>query len=521
MRAGRLRGIAWPLGIGAVGGLAFLIAWAMAWGHPPTPFLHDEFSNLLVADTLRHGRLANPPPDIWQPFQSFHVLVQPSYASKYPLGPGTVLAIGWILTGTPAAGIWLAAALCAAAVTWAAAGCLPRRWALLAGLLLALHPDVHREWSLSFLNGYLTAAAGALTAGAVLRLRKKQPAVDCALLGIGISGLALTRPFEGLVLTLTAVLLLLFWWRRSSWTQQAISSLRVGSIAVWPLAATFALIAAHNVATTGKLTQMAYQLHEAQYAVAPLSIFQAQKVPHMNRWSSDVPPTFEKFHYGWSLDSYRKRNHFAGWCGAVAERLYVVAHFWGWIFGMVAAVGVMRERRAFWPLAGPIVIAIGVGTFVPWYFSHYFAPSLAWLVILTVAGLHAAIKRFAADRQSIRLCIGTLLAVQAILMTAQIATAVARPYNWSDQRQWLVDDLVRRGGAHLILVRYRPGHNVHHEWVYNGADLESAPVLWAHSWRGDLDDRLLAHYRGRQVWLLELDESDRATFRKFPASPSS
>lgn len=520
---GTTRGrLGWPLAVISVGALAFAAAWAMSWGHAPVPFLHDEFSNLLVADTLRHGRLANPRPEVWQPFQTFHVLVEPAYASKYPLGPGALLAIGWTLGGSPAVGIWLGAALCAAAATWAAAGCLPRRWAWIAGVLLAIHPSVHREWSLSFLNGYLTAAAGGLVAGAILRLRRRYRSLDALALGVGVSGLALTRPFEGLLLTLTAAGLLLFWWRSLDWSEQLRRALRIGLVAGWPVAATLALIAVHNHATTGRATQLAYQLHEAKYAVAPLSIFQREKVPEMSRWAADAPPEFFDFHYGWSRESYLRRSHFAGWCGAVAERLYVVASLWGGLF-CLASVSLVSRRsaRGLRPLAVAVGVALLAGTFVPWYFSHYFAPSLVWMVILTTAGLRAAITRLVSDRSAVRWGIGALVAMQAVFMACAAAEAVSRPTNWSDQRQWLVDDLTRRGGQHLILVRYHPQHNVHHEWVYNLADLQSSPVLWARSWRRDLDAQLLAHYPERQLWLLEIDQHDRARLKRFAPESSS
>ena len=132
--AGRLP---WWLCLLGVSALAFCISLSMSWSRMPVPNCHDEFSNLLVADTLSHGRLANQAPAIWQPFQSFHVLVNPSYSSKFPLGPGALLALGYWLFGTPALVFGSAPPLCAAAVTWAAAGCMPRRWAVLAGLLLA------------------------------------------------------------------------------------------------------------------------------------------------------------------------------------------------------------------------------------------------------------------------------------------------------------------------------------------------------------------------------------------------
>src|SRR5579862_4566706 len=50
----------------------------------PTPNVSDDFSYLLIADTLRHFRLANPVHPLHQFFETFFVLQQPAYQSIFP-----------------------------------------------------------------------------------------------------------------------------------------------------------------------------------------------------------------------------------------------------------------------------------------------------------------------------------------------------------------------------------------------------------------------------------------------------
>src|SRR5580658_2613563 len=199
--------------VAVVGLAALLIRLAILPICPiPLPFVPDDFSFLLACDTFLHGRLANPTPAMWTHFESIHITMQPTYQSMYFPGQGLVLAAGKAVTGVPWFGLLIVSALMCAALCWMLQAWLPPGWALLGGFISVLRLGVFSYWTNTYhAGGSLAALGGALVLGGLPRLMKTAKMRYGLVAGVGISILALTRPYEGVLMCIPVGFVLIRW----------------------------------------------------------------------------------------------------------------------------------------------------------------------------------------------------------------------------------------------------------------------------------------------------------------------
>ncbi len=475
----------------------------------PEPFIHDEFSNLLAADTFSDGRLTNPAHPLWEHFETFHVLQKPTCASKYPPARGLILAIGQSIAH-PAVGVWLASALMCGCITWMLQGWLPPKWALAGGVLAALNFGFFGYWSQSYWGGSVAAAGGALVFGALPRLRKRGSVGVAVALAAGLVVLANSRPFEGLIVSIPVLAVLLRRVFQADRQRLKTVGVRVFLPAAGVIAAGAAWMGYYNYRVTGDAFRMPYQVYQKQYGSVP--VFLGLKPAESTARCRGV---FRE-HRKKQVENYRSQSTPGGFLRSKARSMtYVVPFFLRFILlvPFLVSLSLWRDRRV--RLALVVVGLVTVAALMEnQTATRKFAPATGCIVFLVAAGL----RRISLMRWH-RLRFGPAAAA-AVLAVCAVSVALsctpvtqAPPVRFAARRAALVESLREFPGKDLVIVRYGSDHVTDFELVYNRADIDGADIVWARELGGARDRALINYFEGRTKWLLDGDSWVREKWR--------
>ena len=476
--------------------LPIVLRLALLPNHPvPTPDLYDEFGHLLVADTLRHFRLANPPLPLPQFFETFFVLQQPTYSSIYPIGQGLMLALGWAIFGLPWAGVLLTVGVLCALCYWMLRAWTTPGWALAGGLLCVIEFGPLNQWTNSYWGGSLSAVAGCLVFGALPRLQRSGRVRDAVPLGAGLAIYLLTRPYESTFLLLSVILYL----------RAPRKALLAASLIVLPA---IGITLLQNKQVTGSWTTLPYVLSQYQYGVPAALTFQPSPVPHR-----ELTPQ--------QAADYKMQLGFLGshgeTIGSYFGRLWYRVRFYRFFFlaplylALPAFLLALREWRHCWVALTAALFALGIN-FFPAFQFHYMAAVTCLFILISVTALHRTGR--SAAQIILTLCVAQFLLwyVAHLFDHSKVSLALRQYETWetinhtNPERRILVNyQLAKLPGKLLVFVRYWPQHIFQDEWVYNRADIDSARIVWARDLGAEENERLLSRDPSRTPWLLEPD----------------
>ena len=477
--------------------------------HPvPSPDIYDEFGHLLVADTLRHFRLANPPHALPQFFETFFVLQQPTYSSIYPIGQGLMLALGRAIFGHPWAGVLVMTGAFCSTCYWMLRGWVSPPWALAGGVLAVFEFGPLSSWMNSYWGGSLGAVAGCLVFGALPRLREAGRRRYAIALAAGLGLHLMIRPFESIFLFLAvgAFLAPVLWQRENA--KALLSGLPVAAAAV---VCALGITVLHNKSVTGSWTTLPYRLSQYQYGVPAALTFQDKPVPHVA-----LTPQ-QELGYESQL-AFRAQGPES--LSAFLTRLRYRMRYYRFFFlpalypAILAFIPAMREWRFAW--AGMTLTIFALGTnFFPAFQLHYVAAATCLFVLVSVAGLQQIHRlRPEAAQLLLFLCAAHFCFWfgMHVFDATDVSLAMRRYETWHginhgnpERRIMVHQQTARLPGQVLIFVRYWPNHIFQDEWVYNEADIDRARVVWARDLGEPENQKLRRYFPNRSVWLLKAD----------------
>jgi hypothetical protein len=466
------------------------------------PRVQDEFSYLLASETFAHGRLTNPTPPQWHHFEAFHVLLQPTYMSKYGAAPGLFMAFGERFFRSPRAGVMLSMALAAASLCWMLEAYLPAEWALLGGLLAV----VRMSWFSYFGNGYwggsVAMLGGCLLLGAAARVTRSPKLRHGLLMAIALLLLANSRPFEGALLSLPVC----------SYTLWILVKKKEGFRVLAPGLAVLLVGAVctgyYCYRVTGRLT-FPWVAHWQQWGMCPPLLFGKPNLgvhyqfPEQLIYNRDG----DMFPYA----TMKTKVDFVA--EVVAKGIYQ------WLFFIFPALtlplmGLIPTWRARKSRVLICTLAFACVGFISetWLQAHYFAVVTGIVYLILLNGLRWMQVLGRRSVVWLKLYRGTLA---SIVVMAGVRLMVVPTNGFPTWGTWMNLDgqtpawqdihhiIDSKPGKQLVIVRYGAGHLWQNDWIYNGYDIPSQHAIWARdSEPGESNVPLLCAFRDRQVWLL-------------------
>jgi len=345
--------------------------------------------------------------------------------------------------------------------------------------------------------------------GALPRIVRGARPRDALLLGLGIALLVNSRPYEGFLFCIPVACWFL-WWLAGKAKSGVPMRARLRNVLL-PLATVMALTIAfmgyYNWRLTGHAALFPYALNAHTYESSGLFLWDRPRESlHYNN------EQFEEFYGGWELENYD-----SFWRDAwkvTAEKLTRSGSTYFWWGALLLLPGLpfaFFERKMRLPVAIFLIVTVGF-LLVIWSMPHYAAPLTGVIVLLLVQAIRH-LRTINMHGRSVGAALArAAVALLAVDMALGVAHRVCDPLRWActgdPSRAAIIERLSHTPGKHLVIVRYPEGYNVHDDWVFNGAEIDGAKLLWARETNPQQNQKLFEYFKDRQIWLIEPEKNN-------------
>lgn len=463
----------------------------------PEPYVVDEFSYLFGSETLMAGRLTNTTPPFHRHFSFIHNIETPTWQMKYPPGQSLLLAFG-SLFGHPIVGAWAGMALAIGGLCWMLQAVLPCRWAFVGTLLGLLNWWINMRHGQSYMGTSLAMIGGVTTLGALVRLLRAPRPIYGALLGLGLFLMAISRPYEGLIMSLPAALLVL----RQLCITQARDRRALLIAGLLPcfliLLISFAWLGYYHKQVTGSAFVMPYQVWIQQKSRQTLGAL----VSSVGRMISD------ERHPDYNLS---QRIQFVLEHSVSRIKPSLLICFPVNLAISLAFLPVVRRRPWFRFFVTTTVIT-WTAIFLEqpmWIAPEYTGPLLGPNILLMTLGIRGmSTLKLGSFRIGGRLPVLFMAGTVLTFVGHCLRTEKAKPFPEPVQQRLQIAALLQKAsGKDLVFVLPPQNPDYTFSWLSNHPDLADAEIIWALSLGSTADQLLRSHYRERRGWSLSWEEN--------------
>lgn len=389
-------------------------------------------------------------------------------------------------------------------------------------------------WVNTYTGGALvTALGGALVLGALPRLMKTARFRYGLLMAVGIVFLALTRPYEGMLLCLPVAVVLGRWAFAGKNRPSPAVLARRAAVPLLLIVAAAAWMGYYNYRVFGSPTTLPYTINRATYAVVPYYVWQSQRPALQYRHE-----VMREFYTDLEVEHYLSIHSWAGYVPkSLLKVLTTILFFAG--FALMPPLIMLRralmDRCIRFLVVSLLVLMAGMSIEI-FLIPHYVAP---FTVVFYAIGLQAMrhLRVWKPEGKPVGAALVRLTVVVCMVMASvrlfaepldfkirewpasEWLTSWVGPARFGAQRAKVQAQLEQLPGKQLVLVRYASGHDPLDEWVYNLADIDGSKVVWAREMDASNNRELMHYYRDRTVWLVEPDAKPAAVLPYPSANP--
>jgi hypothetical protein len=363
------------------------------------------------------------------------------------------------------------------------------------------------------------ALGGALVLGALPRLLKTARFRYGLLMAIGMSILALSRPYEGMLLCLPVVFVLGRWVLFGKNQPSKSVLMRRAALPVLLVVAAVAWLGYYDYRAFGSPTTLPYTVNRAAYAMAPYYVWQSPRPEPVYRHA-----VMRGFYYLGEFRYFQEIHKPTGFLIQTIIKIVVGITFFSSIallppLIMIRRVFVDRRMRILVACLAVLIVGMGIEIFL---LPHYLAPFTALFYALGLQAMrHLRLLKVEGKPVGItlvRLCVSITLGMACLrLYAGPLHLALPEqptgawnciwygPDHFGTERANVAAQLAQLPGNQLAIVRYSAKHHPMSEWVYNSYDIDNAKVIWAREMNETDNRKLLGYYKGRTVWLVQPD----------------